>query len=105
MAQATNILSDLERALQLVKAAGYRVTKSKPHKLTSRGPTCVRFADGTLCRMTTHCRDDVLDWERGIKLCKAARSTRQSRPMAQAPAVISAHFERDGNVLGQAQAA
>jgi hypothetical protein len=35
MAQATNILSDLERALQLVKAAGYRVTKCKPRKLTS----------------------------------------------------------------------
>jgi hypothetical protein len=109
MAQATNSLSpnlDLERALQLVKAAGYRVTKLKPRKLTPRGPTCVvTFADGTLCRMTTHCRDDALDWERGIGLCRAAWSTRQALPMAQAPAVISAYFERDGNVLGQAEAA
>jgi hypothetical protein len=33
MAQATNTLLDLERALRLVKAAGYRVTKPKPRKL------------------------------------------------------------------------
>ena len=97
---------DLEHALRLVRAAGYRVTKPKPRKLTSRGPTCVvRFADGTLCRMTTHCRDDALDYERGVRLCKAAWSTRKALPMEQAPAVISAHFERDGNVLGQQEAA
>ena len=106
MAQATNSLSDLEHALQLVKAAGYRVTKPKLRKLTSRGPTCVvRFADGTLCRMTTHCRDDALDYERGVYLCKAAWSTRKALPMEQAPAVVSAHFERDGAVLGQQEAA
>jgi hypothetical protein len=106
MAQATIILSDLECALQLVKAAGYRVTKPKPRKLTSRGPTCVvRFADGVLCRMTTHCRDDALDWESGVRLCKAAWSTRQALPMEQAPTVVSAHFERDGAILGQAEAA
>jgi hypothetical protein len=103
---ASNSLSPLEQALQLVKAAGYRVTKPKPRKLTSRGPTCVvRFADGVLCRMTTHCRDDALDYERGVKLCKAAWSSRRSLPMAQAPAVISAHFERDGAMLGQREAA
>src|SRR5215472_6135791 len=97
---------DLERALQLVKAAGYRVSKPKPRKLTSRGPTCVvRVADGALCRMTTHCRDDALDWDRGLYLCKAAWSSRRKLPMAQAPQVISAHFERDGNVLGQQEAA
>ena len=106
MAQANPSLPDLERALQLVKAAGYRVTKPKSRKLTSRGPTCVvRFADGVLCRMTTHCRDDALDYERGIRLCQAAWSTRLALPMAQAPQVISAHFERHGNVLGQAEAA
>ncbi len=41
MAQATISLSphlDLAQALQLVRAAGYRVTKPKPRKLTSRGP-------------------------------------------------------------------
>src|SRR6516164_4602442 len=106
MAQASITLSPLEQALQLVRAAGYRVTKPKQRKLTSRGPTCVvQFADGTQCRMTTHCRDDALDYERGIRLCKAAWSTRKALPMEQAPAVISAHFERDGSVVGQAQAA
>jgi hypothetical protein len=95
----------LDLALQIVKAAGYRVTKPK-RKLTSRGPTCVvRFADGVLCRMTTHCRDDALDWDRGLYLCKAAWSSRRDLPMEQAPTVISAHFERDGNVLGQQEAA
>ena len=95
----------LDLALQIVRAAGYRVTKPK-RRLTSRGPTCVvRFADGALCRMTTHCRDDALDWERGLYLCKAAWSSRRKLPMAQAPQVISAHFERDGNVLGQQEAA
>jgi hypothetical protein len=96
----------LDLALQIVKAAGYRVSKPKPRKLTSRGPTCVvRFADGALCRMTTHCRDDALDWDRGLYLCKAAWSSRRDLPMAQAPQVVSAHFERDGNVLGQQEAA
>ena len=106
MAKATINLSphpDLEHALRIVRAAGYRVTK--PRKLTSRGPTCVvRFADGTLCRMTTHFRDDALDYERGINLCKAAWSSRRNLPMAQAPQV-SAHFERDGAILGQEEAA
>jgi hypothetical protein len=96
----------LDLALQIVKAAGYRVTKPKLRKLTSRGPTCVvRFADDTLCRMTTHCRDDALDYERGIRLCKAAWSTRRSLPVEQAPQVVSAHFERDGAILGQREAA
>jgi hypothetical protein len=104
--EATQILSPLEQALQLVKAAGYRVTKPKPRKLTSRGPTCVvRFADVVLCRMTTHCRDDALDYEHGVRLSKAAWSSRRSLPMEQAPQVVSAHFERDGAVLGQREAA
>jgi hypothetical protein len=49
--------------------------------------------------MTTHCRDDALDWQRGINLCKAAWSSRCHLPVTQAPQIISAHFERDGNVL------
>src|SRR5215472_13564435 len=101
MAKASITLSPLEQALQLVKAPGYRVTKPKSRKLTSRGPTCVvRFADGVLCRMTTHCLDDALDWDRGVYLCRAAWSNRKGLPEAQAPQVISAHFERDGAILG-----
>jgi hypothetical protein len=100
-----NLPSNLEEALRLVKAAGYRVTRPK-RKLTSRGPTCVvTFADGVTARMTTHCLDDALDWDRGIGLCKAAWSSRRALPMAMAPQVISAHFERNGNILGQQLAA
>ncbi len=108
MLEATTSLSpnlDLEEALRLVRAAGYRVSKPK-RKLTSRGPTCiVRFADGNTCRMTMHCHDDALDYARGNKLCQAAWSTGAGLAMAQAPQVISAHFERDGNILGQHEAA
>jgi hypothetical protein len=105
---ATPIVSphpDLEYALQLVKAAGYRVTKPKQRKRNHVGPTCVvQFADGNVCRMTTHCHDDELDWDRGIALCRAAWSSR-TRLIGKVPAIVSAHFERDGNVLGQAEAA
>jgi hypothetical protein len=105
MAQATSTLS-LDQALQLVKAAGYRVTRPKPRKRNHVGPTCVvTFADGTLCRMTTHSDDHDLDWDRGIGLCKAAWSTRRALPMEQAPEIVSAHFERNGNILGEAEAA
>jgi hypothetical protein len=106
---ATPIVSphpDLDHALQLVKAAGYRVTKPKSRKRNHVGPTCVvQFADGNVCRMTTHCHDDALDWDRGIGLCKAAWSSRKALPMTMAPEVISAHFERNGNILGQQLAA
>ncbi len=106
MAQANVTLPlNLEEALRLVRAAGYRVSKPKL-RLASRGPTCVvTFADGNTCRMTTHCHDDALDYARGITLCKAAWSTRRGLPMAEAPQVISAHFERGGNILGQQEAA
>jgi hypothetical protein len=108
MAEATLSLPsnlDLETALRLVKAAGYRVTRPK-RKLTSRGPTCVvTVADGVTARMTTHCHDNALDWERGIGLCKAAWSSRRDLPMAQAPQIVSAHFERNGNVIDQRRAA
>jgi hypothetical protein len=68
----------LDLALQIVKSAGYRVSRPKSRKLTSRGPTSVvRFADGGLFRMTTHCHDHALDWHRGIGLCKAAWSSRR----------------------------
>jgi hypothetical protein len=101
-----NLPSNLEEALRLVRAAGYRVTKPKARKRNYVGPTCVvTFADGTLCRMTTHSDDNDLDWDRGIGLCKAAWSSRRDLPMAQAPQIVSAHFERNGSILGQAEAA
>ena len=53
----------------------------------------VSFADGTLCRMTTHCHDDALDWERGINLCKAAWCSRRDQPMVQAPRIFQTRVE------------
>ena len=47
-AQATISLSPLDHALQLVKAAGYRVTKPKLRKLTSRGPDLRRDIRGSV---------------------------------------------------------
>lgn len=67
----------LDDAIKLVRAAGYRVTKPQPGetKKTRVGPTCVaRFDDGTVCRMSTHCDDAKLDWERGYALCVAPGS-------------------------------
>ena len=92
----------LEQALTVVRAAGYRVSKPKPRKQSRVGPTCVvRFADGTLCRMTTHCSDTAPDYERGTRLCRAAWSSRHKLPVEQSPAVASIHFERDGERFGQ----
>jgi len=95
MPKASISLSPPDHALQLVKAAGYRVTKPKQRKLTSRGPTCVvTFADGALCRMTTHCRDDALDWERGIKqrgprgmICRWRKLRQSSRLISNVTAI------------------
>ena len=52
------------------KKPAYRID---PLKLQHTGPTCVvEFADGVICRMTTYCRDDALDYERGHALCASA---------------------------------
>lgn len=121
----------LDRALKIVRLAGYRVSKPHPKRLTSVGPTCVViFADGETCRMSTHCSDFRLDYERGIALCRAAWESRarrwQQRLFARyrrslmnptrildaieaierrrgapaAPAIRSCHFERGGRVIG-----
>lgn len=88
----------LDDALACVRAAGYRVTKPKPRKQSRVGPTCVtEFADGTVCRMTTHCGDDAPDFARGAKLCAWAWESRHGH--ACLPPVRSIHFERDGERL------
>jgi hypothetical protein len=90
----------LDEAMKIVRAPGYRVSKPKPRKLPKVGPTCVvQFADGTLCRMTTHCRDDALD--HGLRLCQAAWASRHQRAEEEAPAVTEMHFERDGQRIGE----
>jgi hypothetical protein len=80
----------LDQALKIVRAAGYRVSKLKPKKLSVRGPTCVvTFADGTLTRMTTHHRDEALDHARGLALCQAAWASRHKWPDREPPEAAS----------------
>lgn len=68
---------DLNQALVIVRAAGYRVSKLKPKKQSRVGPTCVvTFTDGQRVRMTTHCSDEAPDFDRGIKLAQTALESR-----------------------------
>ena len=53
-------------------------------------------ADKTVTRMTTFCEDDKLDVARGVILSRRAYRQRTGQ---RAPALVQAHFERDGNVL------
>lgn len=95
----------LANAIELVKAAGYRVTKAKarkPKKGSHKGPSCVvHFADGTTTRMTTHCPGDVLDYGRGERIARVAWSSRHRAAVDSSPPISSISFERDGAVLGQ----
>ena len=94
---------NLDEALKTVRAAGYRVSKPKPKKQNRGevGPTCVvTFADGEVCRMTTHCSDDKPDFARGIRLCAYAWSSRTGF-MHEAAQPIIVHFERDGEIIAR----
>jgi hypothetical protein len=61
-------------------------------------PTFVaEFADGVTTRMTTYCASDKkLDVARGVRL---ARHAYQQRTGNAPPALVKAHFERNGEVL------
>ena len=115
----------LIEALKTVREAGYRVSKPQTPKKFKRGkdrvgPTFVcKFADGTVTRMSVFTSLEKLDWERGEHLSQAAYQSRwRTRERAQQlkqtgrayaidfitpapPAIISARFEQDGNVLAQ----
>jgi hypothetical protein len=96
----------LIQALATVRAAGYRVSKPRKPKAFKRGkgrvgPTFVaKFADGTVTRMTTCCSPENLDWKRGERLSQAAYQSRRQTHDAP-PAIISAWFEQDGEVLAR----
>jgi len=99
-----NQRSALIEAIEIVKAAGYRVSKSKKPKIfkrgKDRGPTFVaEFSDGTVTRMSVFTSLTKLDWERGERLSQAAYQSRW-RTREVAPAIVSARFEQDGVVLG-----
>jgi hypothetical protein len=78
----------LIEAIKTVKAAGYRVKPpKKPRILRGKdrvGPTCVvRFSDGVIVRMSVCTSRQQLDWERGIKLARAAWESRWRRQRAR----------------------
>lgn len=107
----------LQVAIVLVKAAGYRVIKSRQRQYRRKGknkdrvgPTFVaRFADGEITRMSIFSSLEALDWERGLRLSQAAYESRWWTrvrvhgvpPLSALPPIVSAHFERDGVVLAQ----
>jgi hypothetical protein len=91
-------VSDLEKALAVVRAAGYRVSKPRASKKRDRvGPTFVaEFADGEVTRMSTYTSLEKLDWQRGVRLAQVAY---QSRTGNYPPPIIAGRFEQDGAVL------
>ena len=107
----------LEHALGVVKAAGYRVNKSKakytPRRRDRVGPTIVcRFSDGEVVRMSVNTTLENLDWYRGERLAQAAWRARWRRrqriytpyPVVEPvpPLIVAAHFEeQDGTVLAR----
>lgn len=70
---------ELKAAMQLLKDAGYRVTKPKIKSKTSKGPTAIcEFDDGTVTRMTLHVPDQIdgKAYQRAAKLGHYAWITR-----------------------------
>ena len=59
-----------------------------------------RFADGEVTRMTTCCSPENLDWSRGERLSQAAYQSRRQTHDAP-PAIVSAWFEQNGEVLAR----
>jgi hypothetical protein len=55
-----------------------------------------KFADGEVTRMTTHQDKSRLSLTRGVCLARAAYESRTKRAP---PAIVEAHYERDGEVL------
>jgi DNA-binding transcriptional regulator YdaS (Cro superfamily) len=72
----------LTTAIEMLKAAGYRVSKPRKQKNPKRGkdrvgPTCVaKFNDGTVTRMSTYTALENFDWDRGERLSQAAWQSR-----------------------------
>jgi hypothetical protein len=66
----------------------------------TESPTFVaKFESGdsvVITRMTVHAPKDKLNLARGVRLARAAYESRTKQP---APAIVSAHYERDGEIL------
>jgi hypothetical protein len=86
---ATPMSATLIAALKTVRAAGFRAVRPRKPKVFKRGkdrvgPTCVvRFSDGVTVRMSVCTPLEKLDWERGMKLARAAWESRWRRQRAR----------------------
>ena len=118
---ATSVLpvdedTPLAKAIAMVKAAGYRITRAKASKIPKPkkrvGPTFVaKFADGTTTRMSVFTSLSKLDWDRATRVSQAAWRSRwrtQQRIYTPhsvvepvPPAIVAMHFEQDGVVLAR----
>jgi len=105
----------LIKAIETVKAAGYRVSKPRKSKIFKRGedrvgPTFVcEFSDGETARISCFTSLENLDWSRGERLARHAWASRRKVPLDWdsaklteiAPPISACRFERDGVVLAQ----
>jgi hypothetical protein len=55
-----------------------------------------RFSDGEVTRMTTYAPNGKLDRKRGVQLAQHAY---RSRVKKEPPAIVEAHFEKEGVIL------
>jgi hypothetical protein len=86
---AFDVLQQVEH--QLAEAA------SRNRSTDMAGPTFVaRFADGQETKMSIYAPHNKLDVGRGVRLAQHAY---RSRMKAEPPALLEAHFEREGQVL------
>ena len=108
---------ELNEAMKIVRAAGYRVSKPKARKVKKSlvGPTCVvTFHDNKVIRMSTNCTDDKLDYAQGQSVCITGwqAAWRHSNKLAASPwggepipSIVACHFERDGAVIDRLELA
>jgi len=90
----------LNKAIAIVEAAGLVVSKPRSKRgKKNGGPGPVfeaRFNDNQVTRMTVHQSRERLDLGRGARLAQAAY---ESRTRKDAPPIVEAHYEREGEVL------
>jgi hypothetical protein len=101
----------LNKALAVVKAAGFHVSRPKTPKSKGRaGPVFeARFSDGVHVRLTVHASLTELDWNRGERVARQAWASRHKVPFDRnsaelakiAPSIRACQFELDGTVLAQ----
>jgi hypothetical protein len=104
---------ELQSAIALLRAQGYRVSKpiarKKKQKIKDRvGPTFrAEFADGTVIRVSVFTSLERPDLECGRLMARHAWASRHHLPLTitsaelpdACPAIVAEHFEVDGKVI------